>query len=44
MESVCKLADWLEEDLPARWNEMLDSILYRLPDLKQQQEENDGDC
>ena len=39
MESVCRLADWLEEDLPGRFAEMLKFILERLP--KQEKEEND---
>ena len=43
MDSVCQLADWLEEDLPARFNEMLDFILPRLPEQQQEQEENDHD-
>ncbi len=41
MDLVCNLVDWLEEDLPARFAEMLDFILERLP--KQEQEENDDD-
>ena len=45
MDSVLKLADWLEGDLPARFAELLDFILPRLPDLEQlqEQEENDDD-
>ena len=39
IDSVTRLADWLEEDLPGRFAEMLDFILGRLP--KQEQEEND---
>ena len=31
MDSVMQLADWLEEDLPGRFAEMLDFILGRLP-------------
>ena len=41
--SVVKLADWLEQDLPGRFAEMLDFILLRLPEPDQQQEENDAD-
>ena len=41
MDSVCKLGDWLEEDLPGRFAEMLDFVLERLPD--QEKEENDHD-
>ena len=39
MDSVTQLADWLENDLPGRFAEMLDFILGRLPN--QEQEEND---
>ncbi len=42
--SVIKLADWLEEDLPSRFAELLDFILPRLPEPTTQQEENDDDC
>ena len=41
MDSVCKLADWLEEDLPAHFAEMLDFVLARLPDKQEEQEDND---
>ena len=41
MDSVCKLGDWLEDDLPGRFAEMLDFIMGRLPD--QEQEENDDE-
>ena len=41
MDSVTRLADWLEEDLPGRFAEMLDFVLGRLPE--QEQEENDHD-
>ena len=41
MDSVTTLADWLEEDLPGRFAEMLDFVLGRLP--KQEQEDNDHD-
>ena len=44
MDSVCQLADWLEEDLPGRFNEMLDFILPRLPEQQQEQEENHDEC
>ena len=43
MDSVCRLSDWLEDDLPARFAEMLDFILPRLPVQEQRQEENDHD-
>ncbi len=43
MESVCKLADWLEGDLPGRFAEMLDFVLGRLPNQEQKQEDNDHD-
>ena len=41
MDSVGKLTDWLEEDLPGRFAEMLDFVLGRLPN--QEQEDNDHD-
>ena len=41
IDSVTRLADWLEEDLPGRFAEMLDFILGRLP--KQEQEVNDDE-
>ena len=41
IDSVTRLADWLEEDLPGRFAEMLDFILERLP--KQEQEVNDDE-
>ena len=43
IDSVTNLADWLEEDLPARFAELLDCILPRLPQQDQQQEESDDD-
>ena len=44
MDSVCKLADWLEDDLPGRFAEMLDFVLPLLPqEQEQEQEENDHD-
>ena len=43
MDSVCKLSDWLEEDLPGRFAEMLDFVLPLLPEQQQEQEENDHD-
>ena len=43
MDSVCKLADWLEEDLPGRFAEMLEFVLGRLPNQEQEQEVNDHD-
>ena len=39
MDAVAQLADWLEEDLPGRFAEMLVFVLGRLP--KQEQEVND---
>ena len=49
IDSVMKLAGWLEEDLPGRFAEILDFILPRLPVHEQQaqdqeMEENDDDC
>ncbi len=41
MDAVTQLADWLEEDLPGRFAEMLDFVLGRLPD--QEKEENEHD-
>ena len=41
MDSVGRLADWLEEDLPGRFAEMLDFVLERLPDTEK--EENDDE-
>ena len=35
MDSVCKLGDWLEDDLPARFAEMLEFVLERLPPTRQ---------
>ena len=43
MDSVIKLDDWLEQDLPSRFAELLDFILPRLPEPTTQQEENDDD-
>ena len=43
MDSVLKLADWLEGDLPGRFAEMLDFILPRIPEPTTEQEENDDD-
>ena len=37
MDAVCRLGDWLEEDLPARFAEMLDFVLQRIPEPEQQQ-------
>ena len=44
IDSVTSLANWLEEDLPGRFAQMLDFILPRLPEPTTQQEENDDDC
>ena len=41
MDSVCQLTEWLEEDLPARFAEMLDFVLPRLPDQTQGKEDNE---
>ena len=41
MDAVSKLTDWLEDDLPGRFAEMLDSVLERLPDKQEEQEDND---
>ena len=43
MDSVTTLADWLEEDLPGRFAEMLDFVLPLLPKQEQEQEVNDHD-
>ena len=43
-DSVVALTDWLEADLPARFAELLDFILPRLPEPTTQQEENHDDC
>ena len=44
IDSVTRLSEWLEEDLPGRYAEMLDFILPRLPEPTTDQEENDDDC
>ena len=36
MDSVSKLTDWLEDDLPGRFAEMLEFVLARLPDKQQE--------
>ena len=41
MDAVGRLTDWLEEDLPGRFAEMLDFTLGRLPGQEQEQEDND---
>ncbi len=41
MDSVCKLGDWLEDDLPGRFAEMLDFVLARVPEQEQQGKEDD---
>ncbi len=43
MDSVFTLADWLEEDLPARFAKMLDDVLPRLPEQEQGKEDDDHD-
>ncbi len=43
-DSVIRLADWLEGDLPGRYSELLDFILPRLPEPdNQDKEENDDE-
>ena len=44
IDSVTRLAGWLEDDLPGRFAQMLDFILPRLPEPTTEQEENDDDC
>ncbi len=41
MGSVCKLGDWLEDDLLGRFAEMLEFVLERLPDKQEEKEDND---
>ena len=43
MDSVSNLTEWLEEDLPARFAEMLDFILPRLPEQTQGKEDDEHD-
>ena len=43
MDAVSRLTDWLEEDLPGRFAEMLAFVLGRLPSQEQEQEDNDHD-
>ena len=43
MDSVGKLTDWLEEDIPGRFAEMLDVVLGRLPNQEKEQEDNNHD-
>ena len=43
MDAVSRLIDWLEEDLPGRFAEMLDFVLPRLPNHKQEQEVSDDE-
>ena len=43
MDSVCRLTDWLEEDLPGRFAEMLDFVLPRIAEQQHEQEESDHD-
>ena len=43
MDSVYGLADWLEEDLPGRFAEMLDAVLPRVPKQEQGEEDDDHD-
>ena len=41
MDSVCKLGDWLEDDLPGRFAEMLEFTLARIPEQEKGKEDND---
>ena len=41
MEAVYQLAEWLEEDLPARFAEVLDDVLGRLPNEQTEEKENE---
>ena len=41
IDSVTRLTDWLEEDLPGRFAEMLDFVLERIPE--QEKEDNDDE-
>ena len=41
MDAVSQLAEWLEEDLAARFAEMLDFILGRLPNQEQEDTEHE---
>ena len=41
IDSVTQLTDWLEEDLPGRFAEMLDFVLERIPE--QEKEDNDDE-
>ncbi len=41
MDSVNRLTEWLEGDLPGRFAEMLDFVLERLPEQQQDKEDND---
>ena len=44
MDSVSKLTDWLEDDLPGRFAEMLDFTSWSgLPDQQQGKEDNDDE-
>ena len=42
MDAACNLSNRLEEDLPARFAEMLDFVLERLPESEQQGREDNG--
>ena len=41
MDAVAQLADWLEEDLPGRFAEMLEFVLGRLPNHEKEDNEHD---
>ena len=44
IDAVTRLSEWLEDDLPGRFAQMLDFILPRMPEPTTQQEENDDYC
>ena len=41
MEPVQKLTDWLEEDLPSRFAQMLNFVLLRIPENKREDKRHD---
>ena len=43
MDAVSRLTDWLEEDLPGRFAEMLAFVLERVPEQPQQEQEVSDD-
>ena len=40
MDSVSRLTDWLEDDLPGRFAEMLDFVLERIPNREQEDDDD----